>query len=68
VFADSDVRWDFNAAGWIQVAAADGVENLASPADTPTVTYWEPVDSQPSGSTYEVAYWFESASFGDFFL
>lgn len=67
--AGSDVGWDFNAAGWVQVTAADVADQtLDSRADVSAVTYWEPIDSQPAASSYEVAYWFESASFGDFFL
>ncbi|MFL5072066.1 MAG: hypothetical protein ACJ8D9_21010 [Xanthobacteraceae bacterium] len=67
--AGFDVGWDFHGAGWVQVTAADVADpNLDSRADVSGVTYWEPVDSQPAASPYEVAYWFEPASFGDFFL
>jgi hypothetical protein len=65
-FADSEFGFDVNAAGLIQVTAG---ENLDSRAEAQGVTSWEPVESQPEpASSFEVAYWFESASFGDFFL
>ena len=68
-FADSGVRWDFHGTGWVQVAAADSADDaIGSHADAAAVVYWEPVESQPSEATYETAYWFDSASFGDFFL
>lgn len=68
--ADADVRWDFNAAGWVQVTAANlADQDLYSSTHASGVTYWEPIESQPvPTSSYEVAYWFDSASSGDFFV